>query len=138
TLIQAYGDSDRFRIVSHVLSEEAMKAEILEGRARAALEIPRDFSKDVRLGQGADYLLMVNSANNMFGNATIAASQEIARNLEVSVSTSMLESGGLMPAAALANAYPVRLGVRIPCAEACVSRATQRTAMLRSCSAASC
>lgn len=112
-LIQAYGDNDRFHIVSYVSSEEEMKAEILEGRARAALEIPRDFSKEVRLGRGSDYLLMVNSANNMFGNATIAASQEIARSLEVSVATSMLEAGGLLPAAALTNAYPARLGVRI-------------------------
>lgn len=113
TLIQAYGDSDRFRIVSHVLSEEAMKAEILEGRARAALEIPRDFSKDVRLGQGADYLLMVNSANNMFGNAALAASQEIARSFSVGVGQKLMEGVGLKPDDAMNAAYPVHLGVRI-------------------------
>ena len=76
TVVQAYADADRFRVVSYVASEEEMKAEILEGRARAALEIPKNFSKEVRLGRGADYMLMVNSANNMFGNAAIAASQK--------------------------------------------------------------
>ena len=113
TLIQAYGDSDRFHIVSYVSSEEEMKADILGGRARAALEIPRDFSKDVRLGQGADDLLMVNSANNMFGNAALAASQEIARSLSVGVGQKLMEGVGLKPDDAMNAAYPVHLGVRI-------------------------
>lgn len=112
-VIQAYADADRFVVTDYVQSEEEMKAAILNGYGKAALEIPRDFAKNVKHGDGADCMLMVNSANNMFGNATIAASQEIARNLEVSVATSMLQSGGLLPAAALNNAYPVRLGVRI-------------------------
>ena len=113
TLIQAYGDSDRFHIVSYVSSEEEMKADILGGRARAALEIPRDFSKDVRLGQGADDLLMVNSANNMFGNAALAASQEIARSFSVGVGQKLMEGVGLKPDDAMNAAYPVHLGVRI-------------------------
>ncbi len=112
-VIQAYADADRFVVTDYVQSEEEMKAALLNGYGKAALEIPRDFAKNVKHGDGADCMLMVNSANNMFGNATIAASQEIARNLEVSVATSMLQSGGLLPAAALNNAYPVRLGVRI-------------------------
>ena len=112
-VIQAYADADRFVVAEYVQSEEEMRAALLDNHGKAALAIPRDFAKDVKQGRSAEALLIVNSANNMFGNATIAASQEIARNLEVSVSTSMLESGGLMPAAALANAYPVRLGVRI-------------------------
>lgn len=113
TLIQAYGDADRFHIVSYVSSEEEMKAEILEGRARAALEIPKDFSKEVRLGRGSDFLLMVNSTNNMFGNAALSASQEVARSFSVGVGQKLLEGVNLKPAEAMNAAYPVRLGVRI-------------------------
>ena len=113
TVVQAYADADRFRVVSYVASEEEMKAEILEGRARAALEIPKNFSKEVRLGRGADYMLMVNSANNMFGNATIAASQEISRSLSVAIGQKLLEGVNLKPSEAMNAAYPVRLGVRI-------------------------
>ena len=113
TVVQAYADADRFRVVSYVASEEEMKAEILEGRARAALEIPKNFSKEVRLGRGADYMLMVNSANNMFGNAAIAASQEISRSLSVAIGQKLLEGVNLKPSEAMNAAYPVRLGVRI-------------------------
>ncbi len=112
-VIQAYTDADRFTVTEHVQSEEEMRAALLDNCGKAALEIPRDFAKDVKQGRSAEALLIVNSANNMFGNAAIAASQEIARSLEISVATGMLESGGLLPAAALTNAYPVRLGVRI-------------------------
>ena len=112
-VIQAYADADRFVVTEYVQSEEEMRAALLHNHGKAALEIPRDFAKDVKQGRSAEALLIVNSANNMFGNATIAASQEIARSLEVSVATSMLEAGGLLPAAALTNAYPARLGVRI-------------------------
>lgn len=112
-LIQAYDDADRFTVVTYVTSEEEMRAKLMDGQALAALEIPKDFSKEVHLGSGADALLIVNSANNMFGNAAISASQEIARSFSVGVAAQILEAGGILPQAALAGAYPVRLGVRI-------------------------
>jgi len=112
-LIQAYDDADRFTVVTYVTSEEEMRAKLMDGQALAALEIPKGFSKEIHLGNGADALLMVNSANNMFGNAALSASQEIARTFSVGVASELLEAGGLLPQAALSNAYPVRLGVRI-------------------------
>ena len=111
--IQSYCDSDRFTVTDYVSNEEEMKQALLEGRAMAVLEIPRDFSQDIHLGRGSDAMLMVNSSNNMFGNAALSASQEIARSFSLAVSVNLLEAGGLLPAAAWNNAYPVRLGVRI-------------------------
>ena len=111
--IQAYDDADRFTVVTYVTSEEEMRAKLMDGQALVALEIPKGFSKEVHLGDGADALLIVNSANNMFGNAALSASQEIARSFSVGVAAQLLEAGGILPQAALANAYPVHLGVRI-------------------------
>lgn len=112
-LIQAYDDADRFTVVTYVTSEEEMRAKLMDGQALAALEIPKGFSKEIHLGNGADALLMVNSANNMFGNAALSASQEIARTFSVGMASELLEAGGVLPQAALSGAYPVRLGVRI-------------------------
>ncbi len=112
-IITAFGDSDRFTITAYVQSEEEMREAIYSGEARAALEIPQDFSKDFKTGDTADIMLMVDSANNMFGNAAIAAAQEIARSLCVSVANSVMQSAGLLPQEALNTVYPVRLGVRI-------------------------
>ena len=96
-LIQAYDDADRFTVVTYVTSEEEMRAKLMDGQALVVLEIPKGFSKEVHLGDGADALLIVNSANNMFGNAALSASQEIARSFSVGVAQQLLEAGGILP-----------------------------------------
>lgn len=112
-LIQMYADSERFNIVAYADSEEAMEHSINSGQAKVALGIPKDFSKDAKMGRGADLLLMVNSANNMFANAAMTASQEIARTYTIAVGQKMLETAGLLPQQAMHSVYPIQLGVRI-------------------------
>ena len=112
-LIQLYADSERFHIVAYVDSEEAMKATLDSGQTKVALAIPKGFSKDMKRGRGTELLLMVNSANNMFANAAMTASQEIARSYTIAVGQKMLESAGLLPQQAMHAVYPIHLGVRI-------------------------
>lgn len=113
TLIQMYDDSERFHLVSYVDSQERMHEAIYTGRAKVALVIPENFSKDMKSGQGSKILLTVNSANNMFANGAMSSAQEINRSFSVAVGQKMLESAGLLPGAAMAAVYPLRLGVRI-------------------------
>ena len=113
TLIQAYADSERFKIVAHVDTQEAMESAIYTGEAQAALGIPADFSKHIKQGTGTDIMLMVNSANNMFANAALSAAQEINRTISVGVGQRLTEGLGLLPKDAMNSVYPVRLGVRI-------------------------
>jgi ABC-2 type transport system permease protein len=113
TVIQAYGDSERFRIVSQVYTQEDMEQAIYNGTALAGLGIPRDFSKNVKQGTGTDVVLIVNSNNNMFANAAMGAAWEINRSVSVAVSQKLFEGMGQLPDAALKMAYPVRMGIRI-------------------------
>ena len=112
-LIEAYTDADRFTLVAQVADEESMRAAIHSGEARAALAIPKNFETDLKSGQGADFMLMVDSSNNMFGNAAISASQEISRSFSVAAGQKLLESQGLLPDDAMNSVYPVHMGVRI-------------------------
>lgn len=113
SLIQAYTDADRFDFVAQVDTEEEMLDALHAGEARVALAIPKDFDKELKSGQGTDFLLMVDSSNNLFGNAAISASQEISRSFSVAAGQKLLESQGLLPDDAMASVYPVRMGVRI-------------------------
>lgn len=113
SLIQAYADADRFTYVAQAASEEEMQEAIESGQAKMALGIPKDFDKDIRSGLGSDILIMVDSTNNMFGNAALSASQEVSRSFSVAVSKSLLESLSLLPDDAIHAAYPVHMGVRI-------------------------
>lgn len=113
SLIEAYTDADRFTFVAQVSDEASMREAIHAGEARAALAIPKNFDKDLKSGRGADFMLMVDSSNNMFGNAAISASQEISRSFSVAARQQLLESQGLLPNEAMNSVYPVRMGARI-------------------------
>jgi ABC-2 type transport system permease protein len=112
-LIQMYDDAERFDISVYVNNQQELEDCINNGTALAVLQIPRDFSKDVKQGRASNILFITNSANNMFGNAAISTTQEISRTFTVAVAKSMLQSGGVLPDAAMHAAYPVQLGVRI-------------------------
>ena len=113
TVVEAYSDSDKFKIVAQADSYEAMQAELAEHRALVGLYIPKDLAKSIKQGQPVNLLLIINSANNMFGNAALTAATEINKTLSTGIAANLLEAKNLLPSAALNTVYPVRLGVRI-------------------------
>ena len=113
SLISMYDDSEKFKIVSYVETEEDMRQEIFNGRAKAALVIPKNFSRDIKSGTGTEDLFLVNSSNNVFGNSALSAVQEINKNFTVAIAQKLFEGQNLLPSAAMSAAYPIHLGVRI-------------------------
>ena len=112
-LISMYDDSDKFRIVSYVTAEETARQEILNGRAKSALIIPKNFSRNVKAGKSSQVLFIANSSNNVFANAALSAVQEINKSFSVAVAQKLVESQNLLPSAAMSAVYPIRLGIRI-------------------------
>ena len=113
TIIQAYGDAEKFQLVDQVTRPEEMVEDLNSGKALVGLYIPADLSQQVKLGNPVPLMLTVDSANNMFGNAALTAASEINKTLSVGIAAKLLEAGNQLPAAALEMAYPVRLGIRI-------------------------
>jgi ABC-2 type transport system permease protein len=113
SLLQMYADSERYAIVSYVDSQEKFEQAIRKDEAVVGLGIPRDFSKNIKTGQSTDFLLLVNSANNMFGNAALSSAQEINRSFSVAAGQKLIEGIGVLPSASMNAVYPVHFGVRI-------------------------
>lgn len=113
TVIQAYSDSEKFSITGEVYHAEDMTDALQSGSAIAALYIPADLSKKIKTGDPIDLLILVDSANNMFGNAAMTAANEINKTLAVGIASQLLEAGNQLPQAAMSMAYPVRMGIRI-------------------------
>ena len=113
TVIQAYSDSEKFSIMGEVYHAEDMTDALQSGSAIAALYIPADLSKKIKTGDPIDLLILVDSANNMFGNAAMTAANEINKTLAVGIALQLLEAGNQLPQAAMSMAYPVRMGIRI-------------------------
>ena len=113
SLITMYEDSERYEVAYQVSSQQEMEELVAEDDAMAALQIPRDFSKNVRKGNGSEILFLVNATNNMFGNAALSSAQEINRSFSVAVGQKLTEGIGLLPSDAMNMAYPVHFGIRI-------------------------
>jgi ABC-2 type transport system permease protein len=112
-LSQAYMDSERYRIVAEVTTQEEMEQYLQQDKALVAVAIPPDFAKNIKLGLAAKVLIETNSTNNMFANAVISSNQEILQTFSAGVGQKLLEGVNQMPAAALGTVVPVKLGVRI-------------------------
>lgn len=76
-LVEGFDDSDSFRIVSYARSVEEMNEALKEKKAYVAVQIPRDFSKQIKTGRSAKVLLMINGSNIILTNITSLAAQNI-------------------------------------------------------------
>lgn len=76
-LVRDIESSDSMKATVFVNSEEEMQRALNMKQAYAAIEIPSDFSKKVKTGQGADVLYMANGANIILTNITSSAMQDI-------------------------------------------------------------
>ncbi|MFV0635149.1 ABC transporter permease [Mitsuokella sp. WILCCON 0060] len=76
-LVRDIESSDSMKAAVFVTSEEEMQNALNTKQAYAAIEIPPDFSKKVKTGQGADVLYMANGANIILTNITSSAMQDI-------------------------------------------------------------
>ncbi|SEJ59535.1 ABC-2 type transport system permease protein [Propionispira arboris] len=76
SLVQAIEDSESISFVKDVTSEEAMEYSLAEKKSYMAIEIPKNFAKDIQLGKTGTVLYMANGANIIFANTTAIAVQD--------------------------------------------------------------
>ena len=112
-LIQAYVDSERYKVIGEVPTQEMMEHTIRNNGALTAISIPADFSRNIKLGLASQVLVTVNSTNTMFANAVITSSQEIVQTFSAATAQKLLEAGNQMPKQALRTVAPIKIGTRI-------------------------
>lgn len=113
SLITCYNDSEKFRIVGYADSKEDLDEAIIRGDAMAGLMIPRDFSKNIRLGKGSTVGLVINSVNNTIGGNVQKNSYEIQKSFNVGVSRKLIQGLGILPEDAEHLSYPAKIALRI-------------------------
>ncbi|MHC1745615.1 MAG: ABC transporter permease [Negativicutes bacterium] len=113
TLIQAFEDSERFRIVAYTSSQEEMDFILQQETAQAAVVIPPDFSRDIKKGSATQVLLIVNGNNLLFANPAVGSAQEIVQTFSAGAGQQLMEKTGQLPSMALGSAAPVRFGLRV-------------------------
>ncbi len=113
SLTQAYMDSERYKVVAQVTTQEEMERWLREDKALVAVSIPAKFSQQIKLGMSSEILIETNSTNVMFANAVISSSQEIVQTFSAVTGQKLQEALNQLPAPALRTTAPVKLGIRI-------------------------
>ncbi|MGI6092168.1 MAG: ABC transporter permease [Veillonellaceae bacterium] len=113
SLIQAYEDSDRYEVVAYVTSQEEMESYLQNKTAFAALAIPPDFARDIKLGRASRILLEANGANIIIANTIMSSAQEIMMEFSASVGKSLVETIGQLPDQSLNRAAPIDFRLRV-------------------------
>lgn len=112
-LIQAFEDSERYKVVAYVTSTEEMERSLREKETYAALNIPPRFSHDVEAGLSSQVLLMVNGSNIAIANAVVTPAQEILPAFGKNVAAGLVERAGHARFTAERKVSPVDLRLRV-------------------------
>jgi len=88
-LLQRFTNSDDFKVMANVFSEDALNREIIAGRAKVGLMIPPEYSRRLEAGQTASVLVLVDgSESSVAGEAVnvangIALTESLERSLQI-------------------------------------------------------
>lgn len=98
-LIEAFENTQTFRVVGEVHSIDELKAEIRRGHAYVGLQIPPDFARDLRAGRTATAQMLID------GSSSTVALQA----LNTSMSVALLESMRTMMQEANRRTVPIEV-----------------------------
>lgn len=87
-LLERFVNSDDFKIVKYVMSDDEMNREIISGRARAGVKVPPDYSRRLLAGQTASVLVLVDGSESSVAGEALNVANAIAlrESLERSLS----------------------------------------------------
>ena len=90
-LIDRFVNTETFRVVGEVQNLDSLKSEMRKGRAYAGLDIPPNFTRELRAGHSAEVQLLVDGSNST--TALQALNTGLGVALTQSVETLLRESG---------------------------------------------
>jgi ABC-2 type transport system permease protein len=111
-LIQAFDDSERFRIVGYVSDEAEMEQYLREKEAFGAVHIPAKFSQRIKTGMATPVLVIANGANLVIANPIMTESQDLVTAFSRANGASLLETAGLPSDASQRLAGPISYRLR--------------------------
>jgi ABC-2 type transport system permease protein len=108
-LLDAYRAADYFRIAFDVDSEEEMRRLVENGRARAGLIIPPDYSEEVLLGETAAVAFVLDGSDPTVASTSLAAAELIGQSHATRLMVDRITRSG----AASSIRFPVEVRARV-------------------------
>lgn len=113
SLIQAFDDCEKFKIIGYVATEEEMENYLRQKNASAAIHIPNNFNKNAKLLASSPVLLIADGSNILITNTVTTAAQEIISTFAKGTGVKLTETAGQLSAMARHKIDPVQFRLRV-------------------------
>lgn len=111
-LIQAFDQSDRFNVPYVVTNQEDALKLMESGEVLGIIVIPTNYTRSLQLGQQAEVLIGVNSANNIIGNSAVVSIMQVVKTISSQIAVKSFVATGSSIADGTAKVMPVATVLR--------------------------
>lgn len=106
-LIRAFDESDRFDVTAVLQDTEEAKRMLEAGEVEGIIVIPENYTRALQLGQQAEVLVGVNSANNLVGNSAIVSVMQVVKTISTEIAVKSYVASGSSVDEGMAQVMPV-------------------------------
>lgn len=111
-LIRAFDESDRFDVTVVLQDTEEAKRMLEAGEVEGIIVIPENYTRALQLGQQAEVLVGVNSANNLVGNSAVVSIMQVVKTISTQIAVKSYVATGSSIDEGTAKVMPVSTVLR--------------------------
>lgn len=111
-LIEAFDESDRFNVPYVVTNQEEAFRLMESGEVFGVIIIPTDYTRSLQLGQQAEVLIGVNSANVIIGNSAVVSVMQVVKTISSQIAVKSFVAGGNSIVEGTAKVMPISTVLR--------------------------
>ena len=111
-LIRAFDESDRFDVTAVLQDTEEAKRMLEAGEVEGIIVIPENYTRALQLGQQAEVLVGVNSANNLVGNSAVVSIMQVVKTISTQIAVKSYVATGSSIEEGTAKVMPVSTVLR--------------------------
>lgn len=111
-LIDAFDQSDRFNVPYVVTDQEEALSLMESGEVLGVIVIPADYTRALQIGQQAEVLVGVNSANNIVGNSAVVSIMQVVKTVSSQIAVKSFVAGGSTLGDGTAKVMPISTVLR--------------------------
>ena len=111
-LIRAFDESDRFDVTLVLQDLDEAKQKMEEGEVQGIIVIPADYTRSLQLGQQAEVLVGINSANNLVGNSAVVSVMQVVKTVSSQIAVKSYVASGSSVAEGTAKVMPISTVLR--------------------------
>ncbi len=97
-LVAAFENTRRFRLIEHVLSEEAFQRALSSGRAKVGIRISPNYVDQVLLGEQAKLQILIDGSDSQVATTAQSTAQLLGLNLSIQMAMAKGDALQLAPA----------------------------------------